>query len=91
MWIIKNMHALSFTFISCHCFQSTFPHTYQLIKTSICDGIIAPGYEPEALTILQAKKKGAFIVLQADPSYTPPDVEYRLSCSEYLVHFRYLE
>ncbi len=50
---------------------------HQLIKASICDGIIAPGYDAEALAILQAKKKGAFIVLQADPDYVPPEVEYR--------------
>jgi phosphoribosylaminoimidazolecarboxamide formyltransferase/IMP cyclohydrolase len=51
--------------------------TARLIKPLVCDGIIAPAYEPEALVLLQAKKKGAFIVLQAEESFKPPDVEYR--------------
>ncbi len=41
------------------------------------DGIIAPGYEPEALKILASKKQGKFIVLQATENFTPPPVEYR--------------
>jgi AICAR transformylase/IMP cyclohydrolase PurH len=48
------------------------PHTPQ-----VSDGIIAPSYEPRALEILAAKKGGAFIVLQANADFTPPDVEYR--------------
>ena len=51
--------------------------TANVLKTEVCDGIIAPGYEPAALAILKAKKKGAFIVLQADESYHPPALEYR--------------
>ena len=43
----------------------------------VSDGIIAPSYEPRALEILAAKKGGAFIVLQANADFTPPDVEYR--------------
>lgn len=43
----------------------------------VCDGIIAPGFEPEALEILRQKKKGAFIVLQADADFIAPIVEFR--------------
>jgi phosphoribosylaminoimidazolecarboxamide formyltransferase / IMP cyclohydrolase len=38
---------------------------------------VAPGYEPAALAILSAKKKGGFIVLQATEGYVPPAAEYR--------------
>lgn len=51
--------------------------TAKVFKTEVCDGIIAPGFEPEALEILRAKKKGGFIILQADPSFVPPSQEYR--------------
>lgn len=49
-----------------------------LIKTQVSDGIIAPGYEPEALAVLSAKKKGNFVVLQGDPEYAVPECEDRL-------------
>src|SRR5262245_1130576 len=48
-----------------------------VLKNVVSDGIIAPGYEPAALEVLRAKKKGSFIVLQADPSFTPPQRESR--------------
>lgn len=51
--------------------------TAKLLKTCVCDGIIAPGYDPEALIVLRAKKKGTFIVLQADESFVAPEVEFR--------------
>jgi phosphoribosylaminoimidazolecarboxamide formyltransferase/IMP cyclohydrolase len=51
--------------------------TAKLIKPSVCDGIVAPGYEPEALTILAKKKKGNFIILEADFNYDGPESEYR--------------
>jgi phosphoribosylaminoimidazolecarboxamide formyltransferase/IMP cyclohydrolase len=51
--------------------------TAKLLKPIVCDGIIAPAYEPEALEILRAKKKGAFIVLQGDGNFVPPTDEYR--------------
>lgn len=41
------------------------------------DGIIAPGYEPEALAILEAKKSGRYCVLQMDPEYEPAEMETR--------------
>lgn len=48
-----------------------------ILKVEVCDGIIAPGFEPEALEIIKNKKKGKFIVLQADPDFIPPVLEYR--------------
>ncbi len=51
--------------------------TARVLKTVVSDGIIAPGYEPEALEILKSKKKGAFVVLQADSEFSPPARERR--------------
>jgi phosphoribosylaminoimidazolecarboxamide formyltransferase / IMP cyclohydrolase len=51
--------------------------TALILKPEVSDGIIAPGYTPEALAILKTKKSGAFIILQARPGYAPPPVEYR--------------
>lgn len=51
--------------------------TAKVLQKEVSDGIIAPGYEPEALKILASKKGGKFIVLKADPNFNPPDVEYR--------------
>ncbi len=47
------------------------------LKTEVCDLIIAPGYEPEALEILKKKKKGNFLIFQMDPSYDPDSFETR--------------
>jgi len=51
--------------------------TAELIRPEVSDGVIAPGYEPEALVILQAKKGGGYRVLQVDPNYEPPQLEQR--------------
>lgn len=51
--------------------------TAKVLKTEVCDGIIAPGFDAAALEILKAKKKGAFIVLEANPNYVPPPTEFR--------------
>ena len=51
--------------------------TAKLIKPEVSDGIIAPGYEPEALEILKGKKRGTYNVIQIDPSYTPQPVEHK--------------
>ncbi|CEQ38677.1 SPOSA6832_00114 [Sporobolomyces salmonicolor] len=51
--------------------------TAKIISREVSDGIIAPGYEPEALEILRKKKGGKYCVLQMDPSYTPGLVESR--------------
>ena len=49
--------------------------TAKLIKREVSDGVIAPGYEPEALEMLKAKKKGNYNVIQIDPSYRPAEIE----------------
>ena len=49
--------------------------TAMLIKPEVSDGVIAPGYDDEALKILSAKKKGNYCVLQIDENYTPAPTE----------------
>ena len=49
--------------------------TAKLIKREVSDGVIAPGYEPEALEILKAKKNGNYNVIQIDPEYVPEELE----------------
>lgn len=49
--------------------------TALLVKKEVSDGIIAPGYEPEALSILKSKKKGGYCILQVDSDYVPPATE----------------
>lgn len=51
--------------------------TAKLVKREVSDGIIAPGYEPEALEILKAKKKGGYNVIQIDPEYRPNPIEHK--------------
>jgi len=51
--------------------------TAKLIAREVSDGILAPGYEPEALEILKAKRRGAYNVIEIDPTYQPPDVDRR--------------
>ena len=51
--------------------------TAKIIKREVSDGVIAPGYEPEALEILKAKKKGNYNVIQIDPSYKPEPIEHK--------------
>ena len=51
--------------------------TAQLIKHEVSDGIIAPGYEPEALEVLKSKKKGNYNVVAIDPDYVPAHIETR--------------
>ena len=48
-----------------------------LIKPEVSDGIIAPGYAPEALEVLKAKRKGGYNVVQIDPDYRPAPVEQK--------------
>ncbi|MBQ3870629.1 MAG: phosphoribosylaminoimidazolecarboxamide formyltransferase [Clostridia bacterium] len=45
--------------------------TAKLIKREVSDGVIAPGYEPEALEILKTKRKGAYNIVKIDPDYVP--------------------
>lgn len=49
--------------------------TARLIKREVSDGVIAPGYSKKALEILKEKKKGAYNVIQIDPSYVPAELE----------------
>ncbi|RLU15031.1 hypothetical protein DMN91_012918 [Ooceraea biroi] len=49
--------------------------TAKIISREVSDGIIAPGYSPEALEILKKKKSGGYCVLQIDPSYVPSPLE----------------
>lgn len=51
--------------------------TARIIKREVSDGVIAPGYEPEALEILKAKKKGAYNVIEIDENYAPAPVEVK--------------
>jgi len=51
--------------------------TAMVLKREVSDGIIAPGYEPAALEILKKKKGGKFIVLEGNPDFQAPPVEYR--------------
>ena len=51
--------------------------TAKIIKREVSDGVIAPGYEPEALEILKAKKKGNYNVIQIDPNYVPAPIEHK--------------
>lgn len=51
--------------------------TARLIRREVSDGIVAPGYEPKALELLSAKRDGAYLVLDIDPSYEPGAAEIR--------------
>ncbi len=49
--------------------------TAKLIQHEVSDGIIAPGYTPEALEVLKSKRKGGYNIVQIDPAYEPAPVE----------------
>ncbi|CAI4634670.1 AQG_2a_G0035780.mRNA.1.CDS.1 [Saccharomyces cerevisiae] len=51
--------------------------TAKIISKEVSDGVIAPGYEPEALNILSKKKNGKYCILQIDPNYVPGQMESR--------------
>ena len=51
--------------------------TALLIKHEVSDGIIAPGYEKEALEILKSKKKGNYNIVEIDPEYKPAPIEHK--------------
>jgi AICAR transformylase/IMP cyclohydrolase PurH len=48
-----------------------------LLATVVCDGIVAPGYEPGTVATLSRKKNGSFLVVEADETFTPPAQEHR--------------
>ncbi|XP_059208442.1 bifunctional purine biosynthesis protein PURH [Centropristis striata] len=58
--------------------------TAKIISREVSDGIIAPGYDPEALKILSKKKNGNYCVLQMDPDYEPEEAEVRVLFGLYL-------
>ena len=45
--------------------------TAKMLKREVSDGVIAPGYEPEALEILKSKRKGNYNIVEIDPNYVP--------------------
>ena len=51
--------------------------TATMLKREVSDGIIAPGYEPEALEILRTKRKGNYNIVQIDPDYIPDPAEHK--------------
>ena len=51
--------------------------TAKLLAREVSDGIIAPGYEPEALEILKGKRKGGYNIVEIDPNYVPAPIEQK--------------
>ena len=51
--------------------------TATLIKREVSDGIIAPGFTPEALEILKSKRKGAYNIVKIDENYAPAEIEHK--------------
>ena len=51
--------------------------TALMIKREVSDGIIAPGYEPEALEILKSKRKGTYNIVKIDANYVPDEIEHK--------------
>jgi len=52
----------------------------RVLQREVSDGIIAPGYEAEALFILSKKKQGRYVILQMDPEWEPPSIQTRDVC-----------
>ena len=51
--------------------------TARVIKREVSDGVIAPGYEPEALELLASKKGGKYCIIQMDEGYSAPETEVK--------------
>ena len=51
--------------------------TAKLLQREVSDGIIAPGYTPEALEVLKTKRKGSYNVVKIDPDYVPAPIEHK--------------
>ena len=51
--------------------------TAKLLQREVSDGIIAPGYTPEALEVLKTKRKGTYNVVKIDPDYVPAPLEHK--------------
>ncbi len=56
--------------------------TASIIKREVSDGVIAPGYEPDALEILKQKKKGNYNIIEIDPAYEPKKLERKQGRNE---------
>src|SRR5213592_1641785 len=52
-------------------------HLARVLQREVSDGIIAPGYDAEALSILSKKKQGGYVILQMNPDYEPASVQTR--------------
>ena len=52
--------------------------TAKLIRHEVSDGVIAPGYDPDALEVLKSKRKGNYNIIQIDPDYVPAEVERKM-------------
>ncbi|KAK5134298.1 bifunctional phosphoribosylaminoimidazolecarboxamide formyltransferase/IMP cyclohydrolase [Meristemomyces frigidus] len=62
--------------------------TAKIISKEVSDGVVAPGYKPEALEILSKKKGGKYLVLEMDKSYNPPNQEIRTAFGVHLTQRR---
>ncbi len=51
--------------------------TAKMIQREVSDGVIAPGYDPEALEILKSKRKGTYNIIKIDPDYIPEPIEHK--------------
>ncbi len=51
--------------------------TAKMIQREVSDGIIAPGYDDEALEILKSKRKGSYNIVKIDPDYVPAEIEHK--------------
>ena len=51
--------------------------TAQLIAKEVSDGVIAPGYDDDALEILKGKRKGNYNIIKIDPNYRPDPIEHK--------------
>lgn len=51
--------------------------TAKMIQREVSDGVIAPGYEPQALEILKSKRKGSYNIIQIDTAYIPAALEHK--------------
>jgi AICAR transformylase/IMP cyclohydrolase PurH len=56
----------------------------RLLAREVSDALIAPGYEPKALDILKKKHDGKYLVLEIDPAYEPPGIDFRLTYGFFL-------
>ena len=51
--------------------------TAEVVREMVSDGIIAPGFDNDALILLKEKKGGKYLILAADPEFKIPELEFR--------------